>query len=169
MRNHRSLVRGFLGGLLLTAVGVAAVAAYSGEVAGTVQVSAPSGLQACNTPITITANIEDIDGKPIEGQPVTWSFISGNVAGDTILDTSSTTNASGVATTQAQFACTAHSVTIGAVADAVSGTAVVALSGDGLPGTDTAPPSSFVAIALAALAVLIGSATILRRVAADRR
>jgi hypothetical protein len=55
------------------------------------------------------------------------------------------------------------------VADAVSGTAVVALSGDGLPGTDTAPPSSFVAIALAALAVLIGSATILRRVAADRR
>jgi hypothetical protein len=117
----------------------------------------------------VTATIEDIDGNPIEGQPVTWSFLSGNISGDTILDTSTTTNANGVATTQMRFACSPHSVTFQAQADAATGTGVLGITGEGLPRTDTATESSFPAMALAALAVLIGSATILRRFATDRR
>jgi hypothetical protein len=169
MRSRLTAFFGLLGAFTIALIAAASVAAYSGEVAGTVEVSAPSGLQACNTPITLTARIEDVDGNAIAGQPVTWAFVDGNVAGDTILDTTTTTNGNGVATTQAQFACSARSVTISAVADDVSGTAVVALSGDGLPGTGTAPGTSLPGIALAAFAVLIGSAAILRRVAVDPR
>lgn len=169
MRTRLAAYGGFLGGLLLAAVLAATAFGYAGEVAATVEVSGPSGPQACNTPITITALIEDIDGNPIEGQPVTWSFVSGNVSGDTILDTTTTTNASGIATTQVQFACSPHSVTFQALADAATGTVVLAASGEALPRTDTAPASSLPAMALAALAVLIGSGMILRRFAIGRR
>lgn len=169
MRTRLAPYGGFLGGLLLAAVLAATAFGYAGEVAATVEVSGPSGPQACNTPITITALIEDIDGNPIEGQPVTWSFVSGNVSGDTILDTTTTTNASGIATTQVQFACSPHSVTFQALADAATGTVVLAASGEALPRTDTAPASSLPAMALAALAVLIGSGMILRRFAIGRR
>jgi len=89
--------------------------------------------------------------------------------GTPITVTATTTNASGVATTQMKFACTPHSVTFQAAADAATGTGVLGITGEGLPRTDTATDSSFPAIALAALAVLIGSATILRRFATDRR
>jgi len=160
---------GLLGGLLLAILATGAAAAYSGQVAGTITVSGPSGPQACNTPITITALVEEIGGAPIEGQPVEWSFESGDVSGDTILDTTTTTNSSGIATTQVQFACSPHSVTILATADDVSGTLVLATSGEGLPRTDTTAQSSLPAILLAALAVLIGSGTILRRFASARR
>jgi Bacterial Ig-like domain (group 1) len=169
MRSRLAPFGGLLGGLLLATVVAATAIGYAGEVAATVEASGPSGLQACNTPITITALVEDIDGKPIEGQPVTWSFLSGSVSGDTILDTETTTNASGIATTQVQFACSPRSVTIQALADDATGTMVLALSGEGLPRTDTAPASSLPAMALAALAVLIGSGTILRRFAIGRR
>ena len=169
MRHRIKTLTGLLGGLLLVLTAVATAVGYAGEVTATVEASGPAGLQACNTPITITARTEDISGDPIDGQPVDWSFVSGNVAGDTILDTTTTSNGSGIATTQVQFACSARSVTIQALADDVSGTLVIALSGDGLPRTDTAPGSSLPAMALAAFAVLIGSGTILRRFAADRR
>jgi hypothetical protein len=158
-----------LGGPILALLITGIVLGYSGEIAASVEMSAPSGPQPCGTPITITALIQDIDGKPIEGQPVTWSFESGNVAGDTILDTTTTTNANGIATTQVQFACVPHTVTFGAVADLASGSVAVVVSGQGLPRTDTAPESSFAVMALAALAVAIGFGTILRRFAADRR
>jgi len=169
MRTRLPQLSGLLGGLVLAVFAAATVAAYSGQVAGTVEVSGPSGPQACNTPITITARIEDLAGDPIEGQPVEWSFESGNVAGDKILDTTTTTNSSGIATTQIQFACSPRSVTILATADDVSGSVLVATSGEGLPRTDTTTQSSLPAILLAALAVLIGSRTILRRFASVRR
>jgi hypothetical protein len=170
MRNRILTMGGLLGGLVLSVLVAASVAAYSGQVAGTVEVSGPSGAQPCNTPITVTSTVlETASGDPIEGQPVEWSFVSGNVAGDTILDTTTTTNADGVATTQVRFACSPHSVTIQAVADDVMGTAVLNTSGDALPRTDTVSGSSLPGILLAALAVLIGSATILRRFATDRR
>jgi hypothetical protein len=169
MRHRIKILTGLLGGLLLVLTAVATAVGYAGEVTATIEVSGPAGLQACNTPITLTARAEDIDGDPIEGQPVEWSFVSGNVSGDTILDTMTVTNSSGIATTQVRFACSVRSVTIQALADDASGTVVIALSGKGLPGTDTAPGSSLPAMALAAFAVLIGSGTILRRFAADRR
>ena len=160
---------GLLGGLVLAVFAAATVTAYSGQVAGTVEVSGPSGPQACNTPITITARIEDLAGDPIEGQPVEWSFVSGNVSGDSILDTSTTTDANGVATTRVRFACSPHTVSIQALADDVMGTVVIATSGDALPRTDTLAGSSLPGIIVAAMAVLIGCGTILRRFAADRR
>ena len=169
MRSRLAPLGALLGGLLLAVIAAATATGYSGQVAATVVVSGPSGPQACNTPITITALVEDIDGNPIEGQPVTWSFESGNVAGDTILDTTTTTNANGIATTQVQFACSPHSVTIMALADDATGTMVLALSGEGLPRTDTARGGSLPGMALAALAVLVGSGMILRRFASDRR
>lgn len=169
MRSRFSPLGGLLGGLLLTMFAVASVAAYAGEVAATVEASGPSGPQACGTPITITSRVEDAAGSPIEGQPVEWSFLSGNVTGDTILDTNTTTNASGVATTQVQLACVPHTVTVQALADLATGTLALTSSGEGLPRTDTAPASNLPAIVLAALAVIAGSGLILRRLAADRR
>ena len=168
---HRPFTRlsGLLGGPLLALLISGFVLGYAGEVAATVELSAPSGPQPCGTPITITALVQDIDGNPIEGQPVTWSFASGNVAGDTILDTTTTTDVNGIATTQVRFASSPHTVTFSALADAAEGTVAVVVSCGGLPRTDTAPESSFAVMALAALAVLIGFGTILRRFAADRR
>lgn len=169
MQTRRTPLGGILGGLLLALVAVTSVAAYSAQVTATVVVSGPSGPQACNTPITITAQVQDVSGNLIAGQPVQWSMVSGNITGDTILDTTTTSNASGIASTQVQFACTPHSVTFGVLADQASGTLVLSVSGQGLPRTDTAPETSTLAMMLAALAVLIGSGTILRRFAVDRR
>lgn len=169
MRSRLTPLRGLAGGLLLSMMVVATVAAYAGQVAATVQVSAPSGPQACGTPIAVSAVIQELGGGLISGQPVTWSFGSGNIAGDTILTTTSTTNASGVATTSVQFACSPHGLVLDAQADAVTGTVAITVSGQSLPRTDTAPSSSFLAIALAALAVLAGTGTILRRLSLGRR
>jgi hypothetical protein len=170
MRFRLTPLGGLLGGLMLTLFVSASVAAYSGQVAATVTVSAPSGVQACKSPVTLTALVQDQAGAAIGGQSVAWSFTSGDVPSDRMLDTSTVTNASGIATTRATFACSKRSVTIGATADGVGGSAVVALSGIALPSTDTAPnetPST--SVALAALGVLLGFATILHRFAADRR
>lgn len=169
MRSRSTPLWGLLGGLVLAIFAAASVAAYSGQVAGTITASGPSGPQACDTPVTVTAQVQELGGALIEGQPVTWSFESGNVAGDKILDTTTTTNSSGIATTQIQFACSPHSVTVLATADDVSGSVLVATSGEGLPRTDTTTQSSLPVILLAALAVLIGSGTILRRFVSARR
>lgn len=175
MQNTARMTRlsGMLGGLLLAMMVVGSVAAYQGEVAATVEGSGPAGPQPCNTPIKATMRVEDLDGKPIAGQTVTWSFASGNIAGDTILDTATLTNADGVATTRVRLACTPHTVIVQGDADLASGTLALQSSGEGLPRTDTAgAPTSVPALALAVLAVLavlIGSGTILHRFAADRR
>lgn len=169
MRSRFTPLRGLAGGLLLSMVVAATVVGYAGQVAGIVGVSAPSGPQPCGTPIAISALVQETGGALIEDQSVDWSFSSGSVTGDSILTATSTTNASGIATTKAQFACSPHTVVIGAVADEISGTVVVDVSGKALPRTDTAPASSFPAMLLAAIAVLIGSGTILRRFATDRR
>ena len=169
MLRHRHTIAGILGGFALALLAAVTVLGYAGQVAATVSASGPSGPQTCGLPLTISAVVQETGGALISGQPVTWSFSGGNVTGDKILTATSTTNANGVATTRIELACSAHSVTVAAVADAVTGTVVVQSSGKGLPRTDTAPSSSFLAIALAALAVLVGSGAILRRMAMGRR
>jgi hypothetical protein len=169
MHTRLSPLGGLVAGFLL-ALGIAATAVgYAGQVAATVTVTGPAGLQPCGTPITISARVQELGGALISGQPVTWSFAGGKLSGDRILTATSTTNASGVATTRVQFACSPHSVTIMALADDASGTVVLGVSGEGLPRTDTVASASFPAVALAALAVLIGSGMILRRFALARR
>jgi hypothetical protein len=168
---HRRLtpLGGLVAGLLLTLAFAATALGYAGQVAATVTVSGPSGPQACGTPITVSARVQELGGALIEGQPVAWSFVSGNLAGDRILTATSTTDANGVASARVQFSCSPHSVTIGALADDASGTVVVQVSGEGLPRTDTVSGTSFPAVALAALAVLLGSGMMLRRFALARR
>jgi hypothetical protein len=174
MRNRRAPLGGLLAGFALTLVIAASAGAYSGEVAATISGSSPSGPQPCETPISMSATVQDIGGKLIEGQPVAWAFVSGNIAGDVIASTSTTTNAGGVATTTVTFACSARTVTMSVLADAASGSFVTVLSGAALPRTDalassSAPASSIPLIAFAALAVLLGSATILLRLTRGRR
>jgi hypothetical protein len=169
MHRHLRTIAAIFGGSALALIATVSVLGYAGQVAATVSVSAPSGPQTCGLPLTISATIQETGGALISGQPVAWSFSAGAIAGDKILTANSTTNASGVASTQIQLACSAHSVTVAAVADDVTGTVVVQSSGKGLPRTDTAPTTSFLAIALAALAVLVGSGAILRRMALGRR
>jgi hypothetical protein len=163
MRIRFTPLLGIAGGVLLATVVVVTAFGYAGQVAATVEVSGPSGNMPCGVPIRISARVEDIAGDPIEGQPVDWSFLSGHIAGDTILDTNTVTNNNGLTSTQVRFACSPRSVTIQAMADDASGTVVIVLSGKGLPRTDTTQGSSLVAMALAALAVLVGSGTILYR------
>jgi hypothetical protein len=176
MRSRLFPLGGLLGGVLLAMIAAATVAGYAGQVVATIEVSGPLGQLSCDTPISITARVEDINGDPIEGQSVTWSFDSGNVSGDTILDTTTTTNASGIATTQVQLTCSPHSVTLLAAADDATGSIVLTITGaggvlgtTGLPRTDTSMGTSLPAMALGVLAVLIGSGTVLGRVIANRR
>lgn len=169
MRSGTTLSRAIIAGLLLSLAIAATVVGYAGQVAATVTVSGPSGPQACGTPITVSALIQETGGGLIEGQSVAWAWVSGNVTGDTILTATSITNASGVATTRVQFACSPHGVVLGATADDVTGTTNIAVSGEGLPRTDIAPTPSSLGMLLAALAVLVGSGMILRRFALARR
>jgi hypothetical protein len=169
MRSRLSPLGGIFGGVLLALVAVGTVAGYAGQVVATVEVSAPTGPQLCGTSIAVSAFLQTTDGAVIDGRLVTWSFVSGNVTGDTIAQATSTTNASGIATSHVTLACSPHGVVLGAVSDEVSGTVTITTSGQGLPRTDTVPASSFPMIALAALAVLIGTGTILRRFATARR
>ncbi len=172
MRNRKSLFGGILGGALLTLAVAATVFGYAGQVAATVVVTGPSGAQSCGTPLTLTATVRTIEGTLIAGQPVTWSFDSGNLSGDKILDTTTTTNSKGVATTRVQLSCSSHSVRFLVTADDAQGTVTVRTTGEGLPRTDIAPSSDTTPlplVLLAGLAVLVGSGTILRRFATDRR
>jgi hypothetical protein len=171
MRNRVAPLGGLIGGVMLALVLAASVAAYAGQVAATVQVSGPSGPQACGTPITVTALVQETGGALVTGDPVAWSFVSGNVTGDRILSTPTNTNASGIASTTVQFACSPHSVVLGAMMGAASGTVAIAVSGKGLPRTDTlgGGTTSSLTMVLAGIAVLLGSAMILRRFAAARR
>lgn len=170
MHTMKSLSRGVLAGSLLALAVAATVVGYSGQVAATVLVTGPAGAQTCGTPLTISATIQDAQGALISGQPVTWTFGSGNLSGDKILTATSTTNANGVATTRIQLSCSSHSVTVLATADEIQGSVVVRTSGEGLPRTDIAQSeTSTPAILLAALAVLLGSGLMLRRFAVARR
>ncbi|MCJ7712677.1 MAG: Ig-like domain-containing protein [Chloroflexi bacterium] len=169
MRDRTKRLAGLIAGTTLALALVTSVAAYAGQVAGTVEVSGPSGAQPCGTPLTVTALVQETGGALIEGQSVSWSFQSGNVSGDKVLTATSTTNASGVATSQIQLACSPHSVVLGAVADEITGTTTIASSGEGLPRTDTAPTSSSLALLLAGMAVLVGAGMMLRRLALARR
>ncbi len=168
MRRFRAATALF-GGSLLALVAAVTVFGYAGQVAATVQVSSPSGPQACNTPITVTALVKDAAGSPISGQPVAWAFVSGNITGDKVLLTPTTTNASGIATTHIQLACSPHGLVLGATADQSIGTTAITASGKTLPRTDTAPASTLPSMLLAGLAVLAGMGLMLRRLAADRR
>ena len=173
MRSPIALLRPLLGGSLLAIVVAASVSGYAGQVAATITVAASGDVQACGTPLAISALIEDAQDSPISDQPVEWSFGDGAIAGDAIADTTTTTDANGIATAQVTLSCSEpHVVTLLVTADAIQGSVVLSSSGDGLPRTDTAPlapETSLPGVLLAALAVLVGFGAILHRLATERR
>lgn len=160
-----------LAGALLATLATSAVFAYAGQVAGQVSVAAPSGTVACNSPVTVSATVLDINGKPFDNTSVTWSFKSGQQAGDTIAPATSMTNASGVATTTVTLACKAGSRTVDATAGTIVGSAVLGITSTGLPNTSTLPaPAGTPAweLGVAALAVLLGLALVARQAVVRR-
>jgi hypothetical protein len=177
MRQRNRLVVGVVAGMVLSLAAVLSVlATYGSGVAATISVTGPAGNQSCGTTSTIHALILDTLGAPVTDVVVDWTFAGGNIAGDHLSPTSSTTNSSGIATTQVTFACPGSSVksnrvvTIDASNGGVLGSISVTVTVKGLPSTSTDPASdtSTVAILAAAFAVLLGSWIILRRVSATR-
>ena len=163
-----------LAGTALALAMTATVFAYAGEVAGAITVGGPSGTVKCGVPLTITATVVDASSKPIEGQPVDWSFTSSPSSADVINSTPTTTNASGVATTTVTLANVAGNRTVTATADGISANAVLITACGGLPGTSMTSAGSLadtlpIATILALLAVLVGGGIIIRRFAFSRR
>jgi hypothetical protein len=147
-----------MAGAFLSAIAATAVFGYAGQVAGQVSVAGPSGTIACNTPVTVSATVLDVNGKPFDNTQVTWSFKSGTAqSGDKINPTTSMTNASGVATTTVTLACVAGSRTVNAASGSFVGGAVLGITSAGLPNTSTDPVGTPAwEFAIAALAVLAG-------------
>jgi hypothetical protein len=156
------------------AIAAPAVLGYAGQVAGQVTVTPPAGTLVCNTPFTVSATILDVNGIPFDATTVTWSFKAGtSQTGDTISPLTSTTNASGVATTTVTLACIVGSRTILATAGTVSSGAVLGITATGLPNTATGGAGTpagtpLWALALAAAAVVAGFALSTRQVLARR-
>jgi hypothetical protein len=176
MRQRNRLLLGVMAGAVLSLAAALSVLGYVAPVGATISVTGPAGNQSCGTTSIVHALILDDAGAPVTDVVVKWSFGAGNIAGDHFSVTSSTTNSSGIATTQVTWACPGSSVTsnrvvtIDAATGELLGTITVTVTTKGLPGTSTDPVSgtSTVAILAAAFAVLLGSWIILRRVSAAR-
>ncbi len=183
---HRSRWLGGIAAVAFALMGVATAAGYAGSVPGSVEITV--GSVNCNQPVVVTATVLDTAGQAIPGQMVEWTLTSTPSSADAISPSSSTTDASGVATTSLTLSCIPGNRQLRATADQVSGTAVIALpqggtlgstggpgqGGNGLPNTTTAPadaapgPGLFLVL-LAILAVLVGAGVTVRRLAAARR
>jgi len=177
MQRRNRLVVGVVTGMILSLAAALSVLAYDGQVAATVSVTGPAGNQSCGTTSTIHALVLDSLGAPDTDVVVDWTFTGGNIAGDHFSPTSSTTNSSGIATTQVTFACPGSSVKSNRVVhiDAttavdISGSLAITVTVKGLPSTSTDPAggTSTLAVLAAAFAVIAGSWIILRRVSAAR-
>jgi len=166
---HRSRWLAALAAITLSTVGATAALGYAGEVAGSVQVGV-SGTVTCESPITVTATVQDADGKLISEQPVAWEFVSSPSDEDVINTTPTATNAEGVASTTVELACVAGERRIRATADDVSAEAVLSLGGAGLPNTSTTSTPQLVPLLLVAiLSTFVGGGIMLRRLAFIRR
>lgn len=157
-----------LAAALLSALVASAVFAYAGQVTGQVSVAAPSSSLTCNTPVPVAATVLDVNGKPFSDTAVTWSFKSGTEqSGDKISPTTSTTNASGVATTSVTLACVTGQRTVQATSGTYVGGAVLGITAVGLPSTSTLPTPSgepMWMFLVAAAAVVAGLALMTRQV-----
>ena len=177
MQHRNRLFVGAAAGILLALAAVVSVLGYTGQVVATVTVSGPGSNVSCGTSTTIIAYVQDVNGNPVDGRAVSWSFLSGNIPGDKFSVASSITDSTGHASVKVTFACpgtatiaSTRVVHIQALSDTIAGPITVTVTTHGLPGTSTDPASStpLVADALAGFGVLFGSWIILRRVAAAR-
>jgi len=157
MQHRRWWLAGFAAATLALITSATALG-YAGQTAAAITIAGPAGAVACGTDVTVTATITDSTGAPVTDQAVVWSFTSSPSAADRILDKTTTTDSSGVATTTVVLACVAGSRHLGAVAGAVSASAVLGVTAAGLPNTSTVPtqvPSQGIPI-IATLLILLG-------------
>ena len=174
MKHRNRWLAGFAA-VALTLVTSATAFGYNIPVGGSLTIATPGGTLQCGVNITVTATLVDSAGVPIAGQAVDWSFTSSPSAADKINKTPTTTDANGVATTTVVLACVAGIRHVGAVAGAVRTSAVLGVTGAGLPNTSTLPGetpaqgSPLIGTLLAALAMAAGGALALRRISFSRR
>jgi hypothetical protein len=186
----RRLIAG-LTGMALAAIVATSAFAYIGGVPSTVDAKAPSTATS-GKPFTVSSvvigqpNIPPTPSPagqggtgvtaaasgdvPLAGVTVEWKAVatSGTV---TLSPTSSDTNASGVATTTATVVCDSCTVTFTATADLANGTAVVKVTGAGLPNTAASSgfSGSLLATILAVFAIIAGALLMVRQVVVARR
>ena len=165
---HRTRWLGAFAAITLSAVGATAALGYAGEVAGSVQIGVV-GTVTCESPVTVTATVQDADGKLISEQPVIWEFVSSPSGEDVINMTPTVSNTDGVASTTVDLVCVAGSRRIRATADDVTAEAVLSLGAAGLPNTSTAPTGQVTPLLVVMLSALMGGGIMLRRLAFTRR
>ena len=175
MTTRRRWLAGLAAIALMVFTAGPSLAVSPGPLAASVTVARPAGQLKCDTKITVKATVLDAAGKPIAGQPVTWSWKSRVSGKDKILVKTSTTNSNGVAKTTVVLACVPGSRVLWAKADNVRGSAVLNLTAGGLPNTSTLPvepavPSQLPPIGalLAVLALATGGGLVAHRVRVRR-
>jgi Bacterial Ig-like domain (group 1) len=173
---HRNQWLAGLAAVALALITTATAFGYAGETAGAVTITRLGGTVKCGVNITVTATVVDAKGKPISGQPVFWSFTAKPSRADIINASPTFTNSKGVATTTVFLACVPGSRHLRAVADAVSGSAVLNVSAAGLPNTSTLPGGTpapeglpVIGTLLAVLAMAAGGVLAVRRISLSRR
>ena len=150
-------------GMLLTAWAAPAVLGYAGQVSCQVVVLVPNGSIAPSSTVTVRATVQDTNGNPVANVPVSWS-LSGAQPGDGVSPTTSTTNASGEATSTVTLSTAAGSRTVRAQTSQDSACAAAAGGGvlgvvGGLPDTSTASGPAGISpweLAIVALVALAG-------------
>ena len=164
---HRFAASG-VAALLLLSVVAPAVMGYAGQVANQITVAGPSGTLVCNTNLTVTATVLDAGGNPVDNRAVVWTFGAGKVTGDQIVTASTTTNATGVATTTVKLACVVGNRTVIATSAPSTGQVVLGITATGLPPTGTTPPTPMWPYALAILGICMAFFMVGRRILQGR-
>ena len=176
----KRLVTALLTGMCLVVLMAGAVAAYDVPIDNQVTISG-----ACPSGENLRATVVNSNGQPVAGQTVTWTISSSPSAGDTLRDTSTTTDANGVTTNSIDVdtAVTGKRVITVTTGDAsakialngkrvitVTAGVITVTAGDasarielncgtgGLPRTDTAPASTMPIVMSALLAVILFAA-----------
>jgi len=171
---HRTRWLAGFSAVLLSLVMAATASGYTGQVEGSVSVTA-RGTITCTAPFTISATIVDATGTPISGDSVVWSFVTAPSTSDRINQARTVTNSHGVATTTVKLAPVSGTRRIRATAGDVSASAVLSPACGGLPRTSTLPTETAPGQAAPLLAMLLalafatGGGLILRRLASTRR
>ena len=129
---------------------------YTGEVPATATVSV-AGTVACSDTFAVSSTFLDVEGVAVEGLAVDWSFVTTQSSDDTIHDTSTTTDAAGVATTTVTLAAVPGDRRIGVQAGDVSASAVVSQSCAGLtlPRTSTVAPQPVSGVGAGVLVLVV--------------
>lgn len=164
----RRLIAAGAAGIALVVLAAPGAVAYNGQVATSVSLGGPAGGAQCSADLPVTVTVLDSAGHAVTNTPVTWDWASTAIAGDSILDSSTTTDSSGASSTAVRLACVPGDRTLEAHAGDAFGSLVLGVQAVGLPRTDTSPitmPWATVASLVVAAAglLLVGRRILVRR------